>query len=208
MLTIPQAFMRDRLLRMMRRTDALIEADRRLQLRLQRGVVDDVVVRQRLLDHHQVEIVELLQSRRIVQRVGGIRVRHQPDRGETLANAPDHVNIPARFDLHLDALISGGQFALDLLDQLLHRVLNSDRYAAGNLPARAAADLLPQRIAVAPGLQIPHRRFHAAARHVVSANMPAQRVHFAAHVRSRGRSSAAPHNPARSSTPTAVHSSL
>ena len=29
------------------------------ELRLQRGVIDDVVVSQRLLDHHQVEIVQL-----------------------------------------------------------------------------------------------------------------------------------------------------
>ena len=49
----------DGLLGVVRGADALVQADGRLELGLQRGVVDDVVVRQRLLDHHQVEIVEL-----------------------------------------------------------------------------------------------------------------------------------------------------
>ena len=54
----------DRLLGVMRGADAFVQADGRLQLRLQLGVIDDVVVRQRLLDHHQVELVELLQDGR------------------------------------------------------------------------------------------------------------------------------------------------
>jgi hypothetical protein len=52
----------DRLLGVVRGANAFIETDRRFKLRLQHGVVDDVVVRQRLLDHHQVELVELLQQ--------------------------------------------------------------------------------------------------------------------------------------------------
>ena len=46
----------------MRRTDALIEANRRFQLRLQLRVINDVVVRQRLLDHRQTELIQLLQQ--------------------------------------------------------------------------------------------------------------------------------------------------
>ncbi len=85
--------MLDRLLGVMRGADALVEADGRLQLSACKlGVIDDVVVRQRLLDHHQVEIVELLQTRRVGQRVGGIGVGHQLDRGEALA----HLAAPRR----------------------------------------------------------------------------------------------------------------
>ena len=119
------------------------------ELRLQLGVIDDVVVAQRLLDHHQVELVEPLQVLGVRQRVRGVRVRHQLDRGKPLAHPPHHVHIPARLDLHLDALVAGRQFAFDLLEQLLHRILNADRNAARDLAPRAAADLLPQRHAVA-----------------------------------------------------------
>jgi len=41
---------------MMRGPDTLIEADGRLQLRLQDGMVDDIVVRERLLDHQSGKI--------------------------------------------------------------------------------------------------------------------------------------------------------
>ena len=83
------------------------------------GVVDDVVVAERLLDHHQVELVEPAQVVGIGQRVGGVGVGHQLDGGEALAHLPDDVHVPARLDLHLDALVAGGQFALDLFEQLL-----------------------------------------------------------------------------------------
>ena len=55
-------------------------------LRLQLGVVDDVVVGQRLLDHHQVEIVQLAQVIGVGQGVGGIGVHHQLDGGKMLAH--------------------------------------------------------------------------------------------------------------------------
>ena len=61
----PARLHRDRLFGMMRRADAFIETDRRLQLCLQLRMIDDVVVLERLLDHHQMKIVELLQPRRI-----------------------------------------------------------------------------------------------------------------------------------------------
>ena len=111
------------------------------------------------------------------QRVGGVGVGHQLDRGETLAHLAHHVHVPARLDLHLDALIAGGQFVLDLFEQLLHRILYADRDAAGNLAPRAAADLLPQRDAVQARLQVPDGGFQAAARHVVAANVGGQREH-------------------------------
>ena len=40
------------------RMDALVQADRGLELRLQASVIDDVVVGQRLLDHHQVQSIQ------------------------------------------------------------------------------------------------------------------------------------------------------
>ncbi len=48
----------DRLGRSANRVERLVEADRRPQPRLQAGVVADVVVVERLFDHHQIELVE------------------------------------------------------------------------------------------------------------------------------------------------------
>ena len=165
------------------------------------GVVDDVVVRQRLLDHHQVKIVELAQMVGIGQRVGGVGVGHQLDGGKALAHLAHHVDIPAGLDLHLDALVAGGQLALDLLEQLRHGILNADGDAAGNFAARAAADLLPQRHAFLPRFQVPNGRFQAAARHVVAADVRRERVDIGRARRVRGPARAGWRNRAESATP-------
>ena len=145
------------------------------QLGLQHGVIDDVVVIQRLLDHHQVKIVQLAQVLGVGQGVRGVGVHHQLDGGEAFAHAADHVHVPAGLDLHLDALIARGQFHFDLFEQLLHRILYADGDAAGNLAARAGADLLPQRDAVPARFQVPDGGFQSAARHVVAADVGGQR---------------------------------
>ena len=64
------------LLGVVRGANTLVEANGGLQLGLQLRVVDDVVVRQRLFDHHQVVVVQLAQMVDIGKRVGGIRVHH------------------------------------------------------------------------------------------------------------------------------------
>ena len=168
----------DGLLRVVSRADAFVQADVRLEPSLQLGVVDDVVVAERLLDHHQVVVVELAKMFRIGQRVSRVGVRHQLDSGKTLSHPPHHIHVPARLDLDLDALVPRGQLALDLLQKLLDRVLNPNRDAAGNLAPRTAADLLPQRHPVEARLQVPHRRFQAPTRHVVAADVRRQRVHL------------------------------
>ena len=47
---------------------------------LQRGVIADVVVVERLLDHHQLESVERGQVVGVAERVGGVGIDHQRDR--------------------------------------------------------------------------------------------------------------------------------
>src|ERR1035437_8062059 len=164
----------DGLLGVARGANALVEADGGLELRLERGVIDDVVVNQRLLDHHEVKIVQFAQVLGVGEGVGGVGVGHQLDRGETFAHAADHIDVPAGLDLHLDALIARGEFHLDFLQQLLHGILNADGDAAGNLAARAAADLLPQRDTVLARFQVPDGGFQSAARHVVAADVGGQ----------------------------------
>ncbi len=57
----------NRLLGMVRRPDAFVQTNRRIERALQNRVIDDVVVRKRLLNHHQIELVQLLQMIDIVQ---------------------------------------------------------------------------------------------------------------------------------------------
>ena len=125
----------------MRRADALVQADGRLQFPLQLGVVDDVVVGQRLLDHHEIKIVEPLEMIGVLQRVGRIGIRHQLDGREPLAHLADHVDVPPGLDFHLDALVTGCELEVDLFEQLRHRFLNADGDAARNLAPRSAANL-------------------------------------------------------------------
>ena len=48
----------DRLFGVMHGANAFVEADGRVELRLQRRMIDDLVMRQRLLDHHEMELVQ------------------------------------------------------------------------------------------------------------------------------------------------------
>ncbi len=65
------------------RVNALIKTDRRLQGRLQPGVVDDVVMRQRLFNQEEVEFVKRLKHGQIVQGVRRVGVDLQRDCQET-----------------------------------------------------------------------------------------------------------------------------
>src|SRR5437762_1354950 len=83
----------------------------------------------------------------------GIRVHHQRDRSKSL---PDHLHrfhIPARFDLDLDSLVSGGELAIDLLRELVERILNPDRDARPDAAARAA-ERTRQRLAALARIEI------------------------------------------------------
>ncbi len=88
--------------------NAFVEADRRFELALQRGVGVDVVVAERLLDHDQVEGVELLQQRRVFQAIGGVGVHHQANARESFAQRARGLDVVARLDFDFDALVAGG----------------------------------------------------------------------------------------------------
>ena len=87
------------LARVVGRVNALVEADRRLQGRLEPGVVDDVVVRQGLFDQEEVEVVERLERGQVIERIRRVGVDLQGDRGKSLAHPPHDRRhpIPARF---------------------------------------------------------------------------------------------------------------
>src|SRR3989454_40814 len=149
--------------------DALVQADRCLQFFLQLDVAVDVVPTERLLDHHQVVGFELFQQRPVLLAISRVGIHHQPDARKLLAQPVDGLDVPARLDFDLDALVAGRKRPLHSLGQLLERVLDADGYAAGGRLARPT-EHFPQRQALASRLGIPHGRLDAALSHVVAAD--------------------------------------
>ena len=67
----------DGLARIVRRVNRLIEADRSSDLALKLGMVDHVLVVQRLFEHHHLEVIHPPEEVDIVERVCGIGIAHQ-----------------------------------------------------------------------------------------------------------------------------------
>ena len=98
-----------------RREDALVQADRRLELGLQPAVVPQVVLRQRLLDQQQVQIIQRQQAPR---RFRGYRPSWRRPAGGCSGRRcarPVHRPHRARLDLDLDAAVALRQVALNTL---------------------------------------------------------------------------------------------
>src|SRR5439155_17829136 len=81
------------------------------------------------------------------------------------------IHIPAGLDLHLDPLVSVGEFLLNLLEQLRDGILHTDGHAAGNLAPGTAADVLPEGPAKPACFEVPDRGFQSAARHFMATNV-------------------------------------
>ena len=159
----------DRLARDRDGLDRFVEADGRLQLLLQPRVVGHVVVVERLLDHHQLVAVELAEVAGVGDRVRGVGVDHQRDALEARADRAHRVDVPARLHLDLDALVAGGELALDFREEIVERVLDADRDARRDTVARAAEETA-QRLVALLGVQIPRGHLHRGLRHVVAAD--------------------------------------
>src|SRR5580693_5684592 len=86
--------------------NAFVQADRSVELALQLGVGVDVVVAEGLLDHDQVEGVELFQQRGVFQAIGRIRVHHQANARELFAEGAGWCHIAAGFDFDFYALVA------------------------------------------------------------------------------------------------------
>src|SRR5689334_5748008 len=168
----PARFERDRVTRIFRRTDRLVQTNRRLNLTLQHRVIEDVVVCQWLLQHHQIELIELLKERRVGEFVSGVGIAHQTDVGKLFAHAFDDLEVPTGFDLDLDALVTGVDFLTNLCKQLVGRILNANRNAGRDLRS-SAAEMFPQRHARVLCFEIPARSLERRFRHA----MPTHRVH-------------------------------
>ena len=150
--------------------DRFVQADRRLQPLLQHGVVVEVVGPQRLLDHQQVESVEVHQVIEIAHAVGRVRVHAQHDLRPALAHRLQHLHVPARLALQLDALIARIHLALHLAQLLLHRGLNADRHAARDALLGTAQQLVERRL-FDLRLQVPNGVLQRSLRHRIAAHL-------------------------------------
>ena len=72
----------------------------------QAGVVENIVVPERLLDHQQVELIEGPQMLELIQCVGGVGIAAQRNVRPPRADFLQHSHIPARFHLHLNPPIA------------------------------------------------------------------------------------------------------
>src|SRR4029077_19022765 len=85
---------RDRVFRILARMNRLIQTNRRRDLLLQLSMIEDIVMSQRLLDHHQVKLIQLLEERDVGERVGRVRVSHQFNVWKLVAYLRDDFQIP------------------------------------------------------------------------------------------------------------------
>ena len=119
-------------------TNGFIEADRSAQFTLKPRVVIDVIVPERLFDHEQVELIEFAKMINIIERVGRIRITTEQDIGPPRANTFENLEVPSRFHFEFDPAVPGGEFELDLVDQLLDGILNADGNSTLNFLSCAA----------------------------------------------------------------------
>ena len=173
---------RERICRLTGRVQRFVEADGRTNRRLERGVIADVVVVERLLDHHEIVGVELRQVGPVAELVGGVRIDHQRNRTEAGAHDVDGLDVPARLDLDLDATITRLAFDGDALEQLVERVLDPNRHArfdAARDPFRGAPEHLGKRTPLSAREQVPGGHFDRRFRHVVAADRAERREDIA-----------------------------
>ena len=112
-------------------SDRLIEADVRAEALLQHGMEVKVVVPERLLDHNQVELIPAYDVVQISHPIGRVGVATQDNLGPSFADGFEEGDIHAGFALEFDALIAGGEFGGDFVQQLLDRGLQADGHATG-----------------------------------------------------------------------------
>ena len=100
---------------------------------------------QRLLDHDQVEFVELLERLDVAKREGVVRVGHERRIGKRLSHCAHELDIVARLDLQLDLVVALLDRAPRALDERCRAALDAERDARLNACA-CAADELRQRL--------------------------------------------------------------
>ncbi len=80
-------------------------------------MIQYVGMKQRLLDHGQVELIHLLEQGQIVQRITGIAVNMAGYAGESGPDRAQHFPIPALSDFQFHPRIAGFDGLIDQFEQ-------------------------------------------------------------------------------------------
>ena len=140
-----------------------------MDLLLQLRVVDDVVIGERLLDHHRSCRVDALEEPDVAKRVRRVGVEHEVEIGESLPCRLGDLDLEPGLDLELHALIAALALAGDRLHERVDRRLDADRDSAEDPLARAAKERR-QRLLRSLGEEVPDRHLHRRLRHAVLAD--------------------------------------
>src|SRR2546430_3303718 len=160
---------RDRLSRVLAGVDRLVEADGRRDLALERRVVDEIVVRERLLDHHRTYRIDPLEKLDVAERIRRVRIEHEGQIGESLAGRLRDLDLEARLDLELHALVSTLELAADRVHERFDRWLDADGDAAED-PIARPAEKCGMRLSRALGEDVPDAHLDGRFPHAVLAD--------------------------------------
>jgi hypothetical protein len=150
--------------------NAFIEADGSLERFLDFDVAEEVVPAEGLLDHHEVERVELFEQGKIFPAISGVGVDGKFDARKFLANTLDYGEILAGLDFEFDALVAGREFVLHAGDEFFDGVFYADRDTGGDFSLRAAKKF-PERKIFLSGFGVPDGGFDGGFGHGVTANV-------------------------------------
>jgi hypothetical protein len=137
--------------------DALIEADGGSYLSLELPVIHDVVVRQGLFDHYQVEVIQPFEHLQVFQSIGGICIGHRGHIRERATHSRQRLYVVARPDFDLQAPIALIHEAFGLPEKFIYRILNADAHAGFYAFLILAADSPIERDALLFGQKVPER---------------------------------------------------
>ncbi len=139
---------------------------------------EHLILRERLLDEEQVELVELRKMLRVRQLIGGVGVDLQRNIAESVSHGPHRLDVPARLDLELDTAIAGIEVAAHGCQQLRDRAVDSNRDPAVH-GGTNRAEVMRKRLAGGTQLGVEHRHLDRRLRH----QMTADRTQHIRHVR-------------------------
>jgi len=147
--------------------DAFVEAEGRLELALQFGMVIDVLVAQGLLDQQQTGVVHRPENADIAQFIGGIGVHLEEDLGKLPTEGLHQFDVASGGDLDLDPPVSFVQIRSDFFDERCRGRLKADADADGH-PVAPAAQHLGERDTLRLGQRVPKGRFQSGFGHTVA----------------------------------------
>ena len=141
-------------------------------------MVDEVVVREGLLDHHRPCRIDALEEIDVRERVRRVRVEHEGKVPKRLPRRFGDLDLQARLDLQLHAQVAALELTSDGVEERLDRRLDPDGDTAEDAVPRAAEELRERHVR-ALREEVPHRHLDGRLGHTMLAD-PSERP---AHVR-------------------------